>query len=130
MFLEEYIMRSSPYLSQYVAYVLSNYLHLWVGKCPTGLYSSKSALIVLPIRFPFLFYSTTYVGQIMAYEHNKEPDKDVATRAGEFAMLIYSIGESYLELAYSCVNMTFISGRCGWIFAASLSQARSALASF
>lgn len=41
--------------------------------------------------FPFLFYSTTYVGQVMAYEQQTEPDKDVATRTGEFAMLIYSI---------------------------------------
>ena len=37
---------------------------------------------------------TTYIGQIMAYENNAEPDKDVATRTGEFAMLIYSIGRS------------------------------------
>lgn len=37
---------------------------------------------------------TTYMGQIMAYEHQKEPDPDVATRTGEFAMLIYSIGTS------------------------------------
>ncbi|KII95051.1 hypothetical protein PLICRDRAFT_128474 [Plicaturopsis crispa FD-325 SS-3] len=41
--------------------------------------------------FPFLFYSTTYVGQIMAYEQKKEPDPDVATRTGEFAMLLYSL---------------------------------------
>ena len=41
--------------------------------------------------FPFLFYSTTYVGQIMAYETGTDPDPDVATRAGEFAMLIYSL---------------------------------------
>ncbi|EIW82085.1 MFS general substrate transporter [Coniophora puteana RWD-64-598 SS2] len=41
--------------------------------------------------FPFLFYSTTYVGQIMAYETKTDPDPDVATRAGEFAMLIYSL---------------------------------------
>ncbi|KAF4619598.1 hypothetical protein D9613_005337 [Agrocybe pediades] len=41
--------------------------------------------------FPFLFYSTTYMGQIMAYELNKEPDPELATRKGEFAMLIYSI---------------------------------------
>jgi solute carrier family 45 protein 1/2/4 len=41
--------------------------------------------------FPFLFYATTYMGQIMAYENNAEPNKDVATRTGEFAMLIYSI---------------------------------------
>ncbi|EMD40799.1 hypothetical protein CERSUDRAFT_45210 [Gelatoporia subvermispora B] len=41
--------------------------------------------------FPFLFYSTTYVGQIMAYELDREPDGDTATRTGEFAMLLYSI---------------------------------------
>lgn len=35
---------------------------------------------------------TTYMGQVMAYEHQKEPDADLATRTGEFAMLLYSIG--------------------------------------
>jgi len=64
---------------------------------PQDLYSPTSALLMSSIRFPFLFYSTTYVGQIMAYEHNEEPDKDIATRTGEFAMLIYSIGKYSLE---------------------------------
>ncbi|KAJ4481670.1 hypothetical protein C8J55DRAFT_454555 [Lentinula edodes] len=41
--------------------------------------------------FPFLFYSTTYVGQVMALELGREPDPDLATRTGEFAMLLYSI---------------------------------------
>ncbi|KAI0939227.1 hypothetical protein AcV5_000707 [Taiwanofungus camphoratus] len=41
--------------------------------------------------FPFLFYATTYVGQVMAYELQRDPDHDTATRMGEFAMLIYSI---------------------------------------
>ncbi|KAF9226586.1 MFS general substrate transporter [Gyrodon lividus] len=41
--------------------------------------------------FPFLFYSTTYVGQVMAYQLGQEPDIEIATRTGEFAMLIYSI---------------------------------------
>ncbi|KAI0750774.1 MFS general substrate transporter [Daedaleopsis nitida] len=41
--------------------------------------------------FPFLFYSTTYIGQVMAYELDKEPDHDLATRTGAFAMLIYSL---------------------------------------
>ncbi|KAJ7498783.1 hypothetical protein FB451DRAFT_10114 [Mycena latifolia] len=41
--------------------------------------------------FPFLFYATTYMGQIMAKELGKEPDPDRATRTGEFAMLLYSI---------------------------------------
>ncbi|KAF7301801.1 ANK-REP-REGION domain-containing protein [Mycena indigotica] len=41
--------------------------------------------------FPFLFYATTYVGQVMAEEIGREPDPELATRKGEFAMLIYSI---------------------------------------
>ncbi|TCD70851.1 hypothetical protein EIP91_001542 [Steccherinum ochraceum] len=41
--------------------------------------------------FPFLFYSTTYIGQIMAHEIQRDPDHDYATRTGELAMLIYSI---------------------------------------
>jgi len=32
------------------------------------------------------------MGQIMAYELDREPDGDLATRTGELAMLIYSIG--------------------------------------
>lgn len=35
---------------------------------------------------------TTYMGQIMAYELKKEPPPELATRTGEFAMLIYSVG--------------------------------------
>ncbi|KAJ7129532.1 hypothetical protein C8R44DRAFT_777013 [Mycena epipterygia] len=41
--------------------------------------------------FPFLFYATTYVGQVMAHELGEEPDADLATRKGEFALLLYSI---------------------------------------
>ncbi|KAI6134965.1 MFS general substrate transporter [Pisolithus croceorrhizus] len=41
--------------------------------------------------FPFLFYSTTYVGQIMAYQLDGEPNIEHATRIGELAMLLYSI---------------------------------------
>lgn len=41
--------------------------------------------------FPFLFYSTTYIGQVMAREIGQEPDRDVAARRGELAMLLYSV---------------------------------------
>ncbi|KAI6034373.1 MFS general substrate transporter [Pisolithus microcarpus] len=41
--------------------------------------------------FPFLFYSTTYVGQVMAYQLDGEPNIEHATRIGELAMLLYSI---------------------------------------
>ncbi|CAD6576865.1 MAG: hypothetical protein TREMPRED_001789 [Tremellales sp. Tagirdzhanova-0007] len=40
--------------------------------------------------FPFLFYSTTYVAEVMANELGREPDIDKATRAGSLALLIYS----------------------------------------
>ncbi|KAH6915329.1 major facilitator superfamily domain-containing protein [Coprinopsis sp. MPI-PUGE-AT-0042] len=41
--------------------------------------------------FPFLFYSTTYMGQVMAHELGKEPNHEYAIRRGELALLIYSI---------------------------------------
>ncbi|KAH8999258.1 MFS general substrate transporter [Lactarius akahatsu] len=41
--------------------------------------------------FPFLFYSTTYIGQVMAQQDDREPDRDLATRTGALAMLIHSI---------------------------------------
>ncbi|KLO15861.1 MFS general substrate transporter [Schizopora paradoxa] len=41
--------------------------------------------------FPFLFYATTYVGQVMAQETGKEPDAELATRMGNLALLWYSI---------------------------------------
>lgn len=40
--------------------------------------------------FPYLFYSTTWVGEVMATEIGHEPDTDEATRAGSLALLIYS----------------------------------------
>lgn len=43
--------------------------------------------------FPFLFYSTTYVAEVMAHEIGKEPDRTYATRVGSFALLIHSFGE-------------------------------------
>lgn len=42
--------------------------------------------------FPYLFYSTTYVKEVMANELGREPDIDKATRAGSLALLIYSFG--------------------------------------
>ncbi|KAJ3564038.1 hypothetical protein NP233_g8556 [Leucocoprinus birnbaumii] len=41
--------------------------------------------------FPFLFYSTTYIGQVMAAEIGQEPDHELATRRGNFAMSLYSV---------------------------------------
>jgi solute carrier family 45 protein 1/2/4 len=44
--------------------------------------------------FPYLFYSTTWVAEVMATEIGKDPNVDDATRAGVLALLIYSFGES------------------------------------
>lgn len=41
--------------------------------------------------FPFLFYSTTYVAQVLAFEQKTDPDTDTAARMGNLAMLIYSL---------------------------------------
>jgi hypothetical protein len=46
--------------------------------------------------FPYLFYSTTYVAEVMAIELGHQPDRDAATRAGSLALLIYSFGKGYL----------------------------------
>ncbi|WVF66722.1 hypothetical protein IAT40_001464 [Kwoniella sp. CBS 6097] len=40
--------------------------------------------------FPYLFYSTTYVAEVMTHELGHQPDIDKATRAGSLALLIYS----------------------------------------
>ena len=32
------------------------------------------------------------MGQVMAYQLDREPDPELATRTGELALLIYSIG--------------------------------------
>jgi len=42
--------------------------------------------------FPYLFYSTTYVAEVMRNELGHAPDIDEATRAGSLALLIYSFG--------------------------------------
>lgn len=40
--------------------------------------------------FPYLFYSTTWVAEVMATEIGRDPNVDDATRAGSLALLIYS----------------------------------------
>jgi solute carrier family 45 protein 1/2/4 len=45
------------------------------------------------------FGRTTYVGQVMAYEMDREPDGEYATRMGERAMLLYSIGKYRCQVA-------------------------------
>jgi len=41
--------------------------------------------------FPFLFYATTYIGQVMAKENDAEPNAEYATRMGALSMLFNSI---------------------------------------
>lgn len=50
--------------------------------------------------FPYLFYSTTYVAEVMAKELHHKPDIDRATRAGSLALLIYSFGKCCVFLYY------------------------------
>lgn len=49
------------------------------------------------MQFPFLFYSTTWVLEVMKAEQRRQGkgtvDKDAGARAGSLAMLFYSIGE-------------------------------------
>jgi solute carrier family 45, member 1/2/4 len=40
----------------------------------------------------YVYSSTLYVGQVMAYELRRDPTVDEATRTGELAMTIHSIG--------------------------------------
>ena len=97
------------------AFVTCKYSHSWDGKqYLSSLVVSRSDTQTTtgsrfcfirkfpPSRFDLQILTlprTTYVGQVMAYEQQTEPDKDVATRTGEFAMLIYSIGTSLYRLA-------------------------------
>jgi hypothetical protein len=50
----------------------------------------------------------------MAYENGAEPDKDIAARTGEFAMLIFSIGTPLItDLVYfKITNMIILDSRC------------------
>ncbi|KAH7105653.1 MFS general substrate transporter [Auriculariales sp. MPI-PUGE-AT-0066] len=41
--------------------------------------------------FPFLFYATLWVGEVMAREIGAEPEMDEATRAGAFALFLHAI---------------------------------------
>jgi solute carrier family 45 protein 1/2/4 len=56
--------------------------------------------------FPYLFYSTTYVAEVMRNELGHAPDIDEATRAGSLALLIYSFGESSHVLPYTTSKLT------------------------
>ena len=49
-------------------------------------------------RSQLIALRTTYMGQVMAYELGREPDPELATRTGEFAMLMYSIGTHRLSI--------------------------------
>ena len=59
---------------------------------PAKLISMQVQIAAFMGWFPYLFYSTTYVAQVMANELGREPDLDKATRAGSLALLIYSFG--------------------------------------
>ncbi len=60
--------------------------------------------------FPYLFYSTTYVAEVMANELGHEPDIDKATRAGSFALLIYSTGELSRPRLFADLPVAIVAG--------------------
>jgi hypothetical protein len=98
------------FLNPFGEFVMSKYLRLWAGEffflcwilplmCRLqGFHSYFIREFIThwgrAAAHSPLYSRTTYVGQVMAYEHNEEPDATFATRQGEFAMLIYSIGQS------------------------------------
>lgn len=57
--------------------------------------------------FPYLFYSTTYVAEVMAKEVHHKPDIDRATRAGSLALLIYSFGACRFSFHHNKVTYSF-----------------------
>lgn len=57
--------------------------------------------------FPYLFYSTTYVAEVMAKEVHHKPDIDRATRAGSLALLIYSFGARRFSFHHNKVTYSF-----------------------
>ena len=90
-------------------FALFKYLHSWAG---TFFLITRLLRLLMPLQvslfvllvcinsvchqalFSMQYLRTTYVGQVMARELNKEPNAEVATRMGNLAMLIYSVGRS------------------------------------
>ena len=56
--------------------------------------------------FPYLFYSTTWVAEVMATEIGRDPNVDDATRAGSLALLIYSSGKLFSIVSVSDIGLT------------------------
>lgn len=63
------------------------------------------------VRFPFLFFGTTWVGEIMALETGIDPPVEKATQAGDLAMLFYSVGASspFLHIYHATHSYLIIS---------------------
>jgi hypothetical protein len=70
-------------------------VHCELLECANDPSSSQVQIAAFMGWFPYLFYSTTYVADVMAKELGHEPDTDKATRAGSLALLIYSFGEGH-----------------------------------
>lgn len=134
-------LRSSPFQDLSNVFALFNYLLSWDGKFLPFLvlFSLTDILLEVPVFVLLVctFHhqdmcsdystssSTTYMGQVMAYELDREPDADYATRVGEFAMLLYSIG-MYIVF---CEDLYLIplSRRVHWIPFASPCEPRPTL---
>jgi len=64
--------------------------------------------------FPYLFYSTTWVAEVMATEIGKDPNVDDATRAGVLALLIYSFGKFMYVPCRESLPLTIVSSCSGY----------------
>jgi hypothetical protein len=69
---------------------MCSYSHSWDGSRSSS--TREPIFVACSVQNLRSLFSTTYMGQVMAHELGEEPDRDIATRTGEFAMLIYSIG--------------------------------------
>lgn len=67
---------------------------------------SHAALFVIK-RWLKLSLRTTYIGQVLANETGKEPDSESATRMGDLALLLFSIGTHHISGSMS--KFSFIS---------------------
>ena len=116
------------------------YWHLWAGLFALFVYLTPAECFASGFRSYFTrtsfspvvsdaakitSRSTTYVGQVMAYQNGEEPDATIAVRKGEFAMLIYSIGQLFFNFQTLMCSHYHLSCCCRWHFPPPIGSTRS-----
>ena len=104
-------MQSGTYRNRSDASAMFSSLLSWDGSLSYFTRMFLIWLMKIAVLYSYASVSTTYMGQIMAYELDREPDPELATRTGELAMLIYSIGWFRL-LSLSPLLISVRSGCC------------------